>query len=94
MYCCDSKGSVARAGPPWDIALSWNPSNCFEETQDSAEHTLFKQPAVFTDTKGYIFETVNAEVWEEGIKMDLREIVSGMWSGFTWLRIGIAGGLL
>jgi hypothetical protein len=26
--------------------------------------------------------------------MDLREIGWGVWSGFTWLRIGIFGGLL
>jgi hypothetical protein len=33
--------------------------------------------------------------WEDGIKMDLKEIGGGgVWSGFTWLRIGIAGGLL
>jgi hypothetical protein len=35
--------------------------------------------------------------WEDGIKMDLREIVcvgGGVWSGFTWLRIGTVGGLL
>jgi hypothetical protein len=34
--------------------------------------------------------------WEDGIKMDLREIGwgGGVWSGFTWLRIGIVGGLL
>jgi hypothetical protein len=33
--------------------------------------------------------------WEDGIKMDLREICCvGVWSGFTWLRIGIVGGLL
>jgi hypothetical protein len=32
--------------------------------------------------------------WEDGIKMDLREIGWGVWNGFTWLRIGIAGGLL
>jgi hypothetical protein len=35
--------------------------------------------------------------WKYGIKMDLREIGWGWgcaWSGFTWLRIGIAGGLL
>jgi hypothetical protein len=32
--------------------------------------------------------------WEYGIKMDLREIGCGVWSGFTRLRIGIAGGLL
>jgi hypothetical protein len=32
--------------------------------------------------------------WEDGIKMDLREIGwgGGVWSGFTWLRIGIVGG--
>jgi hypothetical protein len=32
--------------------------------------------------------------WEDGIKMDLREVGWGVWSGFTWLRIGITGGLL
>jgi hypothetical protein len=33
--------------------------------------------------------------WEDVIKMDLREIGwGGVWSGFTWLRIGIVGGLL
>jgi hypothetical protein len=32
--------------------------------------------------------------WEDGIKMDLREIGWGGWSGFTWLRIGIIGRLL
>jgi hypothetical protein len=32
--------------------------------------------------------------WEDGIKMDLREIYWGVWSGFTWLRIGTVGGLL
>jgi hypothetical protein len=31
---------------------------------------------------------------EDGIKMDLREIGWGMWSGFSWLGIGIIGGLL
>jgi hypothetical protein len=31
--------------------------------------------------------------WEDGINMDLREIGWGVWSGFTWLRIGIVGGL-
>jgi hypothetical protein len=31
--------------------------------------------------------------WEDGIKMDLREI-SWVWSGFIWLRIGTGGGLL
>jgi hypothetical protein len=32
--------------------------------------------------------------WEDGIKMDLREIGWLVWSGFTWLRIGSVGGLL
>jgi hypothetical protein len=32
--------------------------------------------------------------WEDGIKMDLREIRWRGWSGFTWLRLGIAGGML
>jgi hypothetical protein len=32
--------------------------------------------------------------WEDGLKMDLREIGWGVWSGFTWLRIGITGRLL
>jgi hypothetical protein len=34
--------------------------------------------------------------WEDGIKMDLREIGwgGGVWSGFTLLRIGTVGGLL
>jgi hypothetical protein len=34
--------------------------------------------------------------WEDGIKTDLREIglEEEVWSGFTWLRIGIVGGLL
>jgi hypothetical protein len=25
--------------------------------------------------------------WQDGIKMDLREICWGVWSGFSWLRI-------
>jgi hypothetical protein len=32
--------------------------------------------------------------WEDGIKMDHREIGWGVWSGFSWLRIGTTGGLL
>jgi hypothetical protein len=34
--------------------------------------------------------------WEDGIKMDLWEFGwgGGVWSGFTWLRIGTVGGLL
>jgi hypothetical protein len=31
---------------------------------------------------------------KDGIKMDLRETGWGLWSGFIWLRIEIAGGLL
>jgi hypothetical protein len=33
--------------------------------------------------------------WEDGIRMDLREIdLGGVWSGFDWLRTGTGGGLL
>jgi hypothetical protein len=32
--------------------------------------------------------------WEDRLKMDLREMGWGVWSGFTWLRLGIVGGLL
>jgi hypothetical protein len=32
--------------------------------------------------------------WKDGLKLDLREIGWGVWSGFTWLRIGTVGGLL
>jgi hypothetical protein len=32
--------------------------------------------------------------WENGIKMDLREIGWGVWSGFIWLRIGTVVRLL
>jgi hypothetical protein len=33
--------------------------------------------------------------WEDGVKMDLREVGwGGVWSVFTWLTIGIIGGLL
>jgi hypothetical protein len=32
--------------------------------------------------------------WEDGMKMDLREIGWGVWSGFSWLRIETVGGLL
>jgi hypothetical protein len=32
--------------------------------------------------------------WEDGIRIDLREIGWGVGSGFTWLRIGTGGGLL
>jgi hypothetical protein len=33
--------------------------------------------------------------WEDGIKMDLKEIGwEVVWSGFTWLRIRTVGGLL
>jgi hypothetical protein len=32
--------------------------------------------------------------WEDGIKMDLREIGWEVLSGFTWLGVGAGGGLL
>jgi hypothetical protein len=33
--------------------------------------------------------------WEDGVKMDLREIgLWGVWIGFDWLRTGTGGGLL
>jgi hypothetical protein len=31
--------------------------------------------------------------WEDGIKMDLREIGWRVWSGFSWLSIGTSGSL-
>jgi hypothetical protein len=32
--------------------------------------------------------------WENGVRMDLREIGLGWWIGFDWLRSGTGGGLL
>jgi hypothetical protein len=32
--------------------------------------------------------------WEYGIRMDLREIGWGVWTGFDWLRTGTGGALL
>jgi hypothetical protein len=33
--------------------------------------------------------------WEDGLKMDLRDIAWGeVWSGFTWFKLGAVGGLL
>jgi hypothetical protein len=32
--------------------------------------------------------------WEDGIRMDLREIGLGVWIGLDWLRTGTGGGLL
>jgi hypothetical protein len=32
--------------------------------------------------------------WENEVKIDVRDIVWGVWSGFAWLRIGTVGGLL
>jgi hypothetical protein len=32
--------------------------------------------------------------WEDGIRMDLREIGLGVWIGFDWHRIGTGGGVL
>jgi hypothetical protein len=33
-------------------------------------------------------------MWEDGIRMDVREIGWGMWIVFDWLRIETGGGLL
>jgi hypothetical protein len=33
-------------------------------------------------------------IWEDNIKMDLREVRWGPWTGLIWLRIGTGGGLL
>jgi hypothetical protein len=32
--------------------------------------------------------------WEDNIKMDIREVVWGAWSGSSWPRIETGGGLL
>jgi hypothetical protein len=32
--------------------------------------------------------------WEDNIKMDLREVGWGVWTGSIWLRIGTGGELL
>jgi hypothetical protein len=32
--------------------------------------------------------------WEDGVRMDLREIGWGVWIGFDWLRTWTGGGLL
>jgi hypothetical protein len=32
--------------------------------------------------------------WEDNIKMDLREVEFGAWTGSIWLRIGTCGELL
>jgi hypothetical protein len=32
--------------------------------------------------------------WVDGIRMDITEIGWGVWSGFSWPRIGTGGGLL
>jgi hypothetical protein len=32
--------------------------------------------------------------WEDNIKMDLREVGWGAWTGSIWPRIGTGGGLL
>jgi hypothetical protein len=32
--------------------------------------------------------------WEDGIRMDFREIGLGVWIGFDWLRTGSGGRLL
>ena len=32
--------------------------------------------------------------WDNNIKVDLQEVLSGVWTGSSWLRIGTGGGLL
>jgi hypothetical protein len=32
--------------------------------------------------------------WKDNIKMDLRQVGWGAWTGSIWLRIGTGGGLL
>jgi hypothetical protein len=32
--------------------------------------------------------------WEDNIKMDLKDLEWGAWTGLIWLRIGTGGGLL
>jgi hypothetical protein len=32
--------------------------------------------------------------WEDNIKMDLRDVGSGAWTGSLWMGIGTGGGLL
>jgi hypothetical protein len=32
--------------------------------------------------------------WEDRVRMDLREIILGVWIRFDWLRTGTGGGLL
>jgi hypothetical protein len=32
--------------------------------------------------------------WEDGVRMNLREIDLRVWIGFDWLRTGTGGGLL
>jgi hypothetical protein len=32
--------------------------------------------------------------WEDGIRMNVRDIGWGVWIGFNWLRIGTGGELL
>jgi hypothetical protein len=32
--------------------------------------------------------------WEDGIRMNVKGIGWGVWSGFSWLSIGTGGGLM
>jgi Cu2+-containing amine oxidase len=32
--------------------------------------------------------------WEDNNKMDFQEVGCGVWTGYSWLRIGTGGGLL
>jgi hypothetical protein len=33
-------------------------------------------------------------MWEDGIRMDLREMAWGVWIGFDWLKMGTGGGMM
>jgi hypothetical protein len=32
--------------------------------------------------------------WEDGTRMDLRRLVRGVWSEFSWLKVGTSDGIL
>jgi hypothetical protein len=32
--------------------------------------------------------------WEDNIRMDFRQLVGKLWTGFTWLRTGTKSGFL
>jgi hypothetical protein len=32
--------------------------------------------------------------WDDNVKMDLKEVGCGVWTGWSWLRMGTGGGQL